>query len=668
MRLDQLKEAVRYGAKEKQSVLSDLDNYGFGFEIELNKPGDGNGHDSDHESLEDYVIDQIMTHGFEVSRNETKSIASAIEVSGLSKEVWERLGYKFLNNVWSAVDLATPSTIKMFKSAMEHLSNPTEDLFKRELIHGTLHNLVDAITSENEGGVTEFSTLSEDLRLLSNELKEYVVLYLAMNSTDDEKEISDELDELTSFKDSIKMVYKAASTAFSALSDDLLKDGEIKPYSDMSDEDIESITAWFQSSELSALDSAYNELTSHSFYDEGIDFTLEVESTNDFADRDVIEQLLDMYVGGGEVEWHDLMDEIFGEVDTHFDITRSLVHDEQEYFGYDNSYEESGDSYSLEDIEYIVRDNVALPNSLSGNLTYTDEADGQVEIIMDEPASGKDILSAYKGCFDIIDFLVSDRGFSALNNSGLHMSISYKDGENDINMPKFLMLSNLYNVLDGQKEFVRNYVSNIFGIMKNNVDVFLMTIVENIEMDSNDTIAGELVEGFEDLLSDSKWSAPKFKSVNFQHYMTQGGRVELRFFGGEGYESERNEFFDILVRSMYALELAFTDTKQKEYYQEVYKLTNKLFTEKYNMDISDMRHHVASTKKLARKLGITDERTLLNAIDAQRTDKDDPNDIMPRVTRVINEVFRTTSNFDMVFTKPIVLKALKIISLAQRKK
>ena len=77
----------------------------------------------------------------------------------------------------------------------------------------------------------------------------------------------------------------------------------------------------------------------------------------------------------------------------------------------------------------------------------------------------------------------------------------------------------------------------------------------------------------------------KYTNINYSHYkfsnrtIRRAGseRIEIRYFGGEGYEDKIMTFRRVLGELLYALDVATDPEKEKDrYYKKVYKILNSI--------------------------------------------------------------------------------------------
>lgn len=222
-------------------------------------------------------------------------------------------------------------------------------------------------------------------------------------------------------------------------------------------------------------------------------------------------------------------------------------------------------------IEYEIRPNmdqrVELESELEkrGLMKGVDkilpEHDEMTEVITSK-LSLKDAMNHIKGMFKYL----SETKIEVPEMAGMHISISTnKYNLDDFNAIKFYLLLNTSYI---HKIFpVREHVLDVAFRIKNNIEMVVRSMHEYDEDSFKTNITATKIKDLEKQLKKSL--EDKYLTANIRDYNVSNGRVELRFFGGENYHSMFNDIKQQLLRSLFILELAYTDLYQKDYYKEL---------------------------------------------------------------------------------------------------
>lgn len=542
MRYTQLTEGVRYGTKEQNTVLSNLNDFAFGYEIELNVP-------VNEQDQVEILIDEEM------------SISS-----DYYDELLEALKLHVTDDVWEALIPRRFNVLKIF--------NPDVLSKMIELIQsvGAIDNaddmdaVLDGIETIVKGvGYASLASYVDDISSVTDEYPKLFVSYALRNELDYDSIILTQLRHrfvkvFSYLVDLFRMADESSDPDFPSIEGNIL---DLK--SEL--EEIQNVTAM-----------------------EGIETDEQEILTNalmHLMDEDVPVVTILSILGLSTLE-------------------KNLVLLSLTEYGYIFEFESDADNLILDGIddyesyfEYVLE---SLELEAYAPLFKVErEADGQIEIILETPVSGQDIIKHYDiMCMIINEFI--ERGFTAQNNSGLHMSISYKNGSGDINKNKFLMLSQLYGVITNNPTFVRTHVNNIFRA----INIGAATAIADAILDSRNlgTAIVDIVDEQLKHLESPEQQIQKYNSVNFGGYYTHDGRIELRFFGGSDYDSSLDEYKDILFKMFYILKVSFDDSFDNTYYQEMYKLTSKVFKRSMQVDINTAANNIKLSKKYLQRLNI----------------------------------------------------------------
>lgn len=221
-----------------------------------------------------------------------------------------------------------------------------------------------------------------------------------------------------------------------------------------------------------------------------------------------------------------------------------------------------------------------------------EEGSDMVEIISDEGLS-ESVDEIYDAMFEIIEELTK-QGYSSRDSgddeqgSGFHISISKKDYSGITDPAKFLLLSNILELLPNDEQYVRNYVDNITDDLMDGASfkTLLVTLIANKIM-KGEPLSKDYSKIIESWVNYYISKNSKYQTVNFSSMNTQKGRIEIRMFGGEGYDRQKKLMWDETIRSMYALHLADSETEgRREYLKIIHNLVNTVFQRNTRMDTS----------------------------------------------------------------------------------
>lgn len=155
-------------------------------------------------------------------------------------------------------------------------------------------------------------------------------------------------------------------------------------------------------------------------------------------------------------------------------------------------------------------------------------------------------------------------GFEFPTFAGMHVSISLKNTNYDLNKLKFLILMSGDFI---EKHFpTRVHTDNVQFIVKKLISEYF---------DSNDKFD---VKAIENKLNDDVFLNDKYTGINVGDYFKFNGRIELRFIGGGAYNERFDEMKWNILRAAYLLGIAYEETMFKnEYTKALYKVWNDAF-------------------------------------------------------------------------------------------
>lgn len=553
-----LVEGVQYGEKHRSSVLSRLDDFRIGLEAELVIPDVG-------DRLDYYDTAEEMIHsGATISDTPINSLFDTFDSYSPLAEVID--DYLSNHEAYIAHDSRLESLLNLLRTdnideLFERFKNVTDD---DEAIEATKE-----ILNALYGGLSP-----SDVR---NDLKPYYYM-------DDDYTVHNILDRLLNNNDSQANIYDLVVSMDSL--------NETVDEEDVIDDDgnVVDITS-DQAERLSdSLDDVRIEIDK--FIEERDSFIgfLETSSFN------ILVNYVEFFVETG------------GSFDTLYDEIDNVSSLEKDEFVADCARALNVDGRSLLDIDDLdvnsqsQDDGVASTEELIYDLGYeeyfyvTDEGDDMVEIISKDVGGngigGDDIEYAYNGLFEIIDEL-KKQGYTTRDSgdnqgSGLHVSISKTDYNGLTKPAKFLLLSNILELLPQDTRYIREYVFDIREKLMNRAsfEILVSTLISN-KIRNGTSLSQDYTKIIETWIERFIDSDQKYQTVNFGKMNTQKGRIEIRMFGGEGYESQQDMIWDETLRSMYALELADSETEgRKEYLKVINDLVNTVFKNYVEMDVS----------------------------------------------------------------------------------
>lgn len=219
-------------------------------------------------------------------------------------------------------------------------------------------------------------------------------------------------------------------------------------------------------------------------------------------------------------------------------------------------YEFNIDDYDYEDVEHLLEKGFGIQHIHR----VAKEHDEMVEVIT-KKMSLKDAIENLKGMFKFLD---SDMA-RVEKFAGLHISISTNKYDlKDFNRSKFMVLLN------------SDYIHSIFPVRRHVLsakDEIKKAVKGFKKYSSNKEFTSDVVETLESLIENALDT--KYITATMKDYNMFEGRIELRFFGGENYHTMYDNIKQQMLRSLFIMELAYTDLYQKEYYKELYKYIKK---------------------------------------------------------------------------------------------
>lgn len=488
-----LSEGLRYGNKEKSWILSNLNEFRIGIEIELRaKEKDIN----------------------DVDFSELHHSSSPIDMT------FPNSGFSVSDGIGAMATTITNEFVNMIGdvSFVDGLPRPIIDV-----LMGVHHDTLSSISSGDENALNAFLDDMDGMANIINPLMAEL----------DNLEIFSDIIELYDVKlDNLLNILKRIDTRTSA--DELNEYINETDFSAVGDKQAyeESLSNGLYSIVYHYIESNMSELS-----------LLEV-FTDFIIDSDNKDFINDFFIKSGLP---------IGTLFSVYDIS-----EEDLYHSYFNVIPKiDGDLRTKFDFDYEIHE----------------EHDQQIEIKTDSELRGDDIPEAFNEMFDVVSYVTENYAFETTSVSGIHVSISRKDSSEAPNVAKFIILSNILNLIPKDARNVREMVADINELLTTSF-IPLLNHMRNDMADGrySTTYRNHIETWINDSLTTSK-----FQSVNFEDINLREGRVELRFFGGTGYEQKRELIWDTTIRSFYALSLAYDeDLNHTEYLSSMNKMVEKI--------------------------------------------------------------------------------------------
>ena len=229
-------------------------------------------------------------------------------------------------------------------------------------------------------------------------------------------------------------------------------------------------------------------------------------------------------------------------------------------------------------IEYEIRPNmdqrVELEKDLEarGLMKGVDkilpEHDEMTEVIT-KKLSLKEGISHIKGMFKFL----TETNVEVPEMAGMHISVSTnKYSLDDFNAVKFFLLLDsdyIHGIFPS-----RQHVVNVAHKIKNSIEMIVRTMPEYDEDSFKTNITTTKIQDLEKRIENELQQ--KYQTANIREYNLRDGRIELRFFGGEDYHTLFDDIKQQLLRSLFIMELGYTDLYKKEYYKEIYNVIKNI--------------------------------------------------------------------------------------------
>lgn len=231
-------------------------------------------------------------------------------------------------------------------------------------------------------------------------------------------------------------------------------------------------------------------------------------------------------------------------------------------------------SVDAKEAEYILKDeNIPFISKIVA------ESHRQVELIT-EIMNINQSLKHMKHMFSY--FNDSEKGLSleSISQSGMHISISYKNYKlENINFLKFalLMSSKYFTSIFPEREYVKDFDRVIDEVIKYYIDVGDKRKFADMIPDMEKRFGKH---------ADHQGTHIKYHGIKLSDYAIYDGRIELRFFGGKGYERRFDEIKQQLARAIHILGISYTNMYDDVYYRELYKRYHKILDRSKSLTIN----------------------------------------------------------------------------------
>lgn len=507
-------EGVKFGDKEKQLVMQNSSDFNVGIEYEFNT-----------EHNESKTIDDIIDFRQDVD-DYLRDIRNAMDEHDLdSDEIYNEIVIEvlYVNDIADNEGYVLYELYRLFGEVSKVLTdvNPsdtkTDDMFSSEKETAMFELFVETANQSDIDieEITELLKRSHDL-----EIHDFALLMRILDLYFTGEFIHGSSDKISDFFDLYNICVQNPDV-FSVSEEDLV-DGNY------SQSDVSFVSELFKQLMSGTLNDAFlntdnsYDLSGHGFsagdfdVQEYIDYVEDIENIAHITDAMVSD--FSQRVNDGEFE-HDMRDEVVSNV-------RNTV-------------------------RHIDR--------------IEDEHDDMVEVITDLMT----LEQSVQNIKDMFDF-INNNG-QTYDYAGMHISISTNKYDlSDFNIMKFVTLMHIPYILEYFPE--RGHVADLQEIVEK---AFSQYVVNDIV----GSVSGNegMVEFIKRLITrvESKINNEKFQSIKFGDYAQLDGRIELRFFGGENYQDEYEKVMNQLLRSLYLMNIAYTDVHDKDYYKQVVKVINK---------------------------------------------------------------------------------------------
>lgn len=205
----------------------------------------------------------------------------------------------------------------------------------------------------------------------------------------------------------------------------------------------------------------------------------------------------------------------------------------------------------------------------------------RIEYDNSAPNSPVELVSYHHNLKDSLDELIDSlEGISELcsqgivstsDATGLHVSISKKT-DSHFNMLKFVVLMNIPHLTKLFPPRVAVEDLNII-IQRHITEYFNDRLYEHSHDDIVEYAKNNPNHLLKEVFGNINFQRyAKMQSINFGEYDVSDGRIELRYFGGRGYQRRIDEIKREVMRAAYLLDIAHSDKHEDEFKKQLFKM------------------------------------------------------------------------------------------------
>ena len=212
------------------------------------------------------------------------------------------------------------------------------------------------------------------------------------------------------------------------------------------------------------------------------------------------------------------------------------------------------------------------------------EHDSQAEVITNT-ISVENGLEVITTMFDTM----KENGWTTSNKSGMHVSISTNSNKANVNLLKYIILTNI-DYLAGKGDTIksggmyppRKYVHHLGDIIRNKIGDIRDTLIDLKQFTKENALEDAISQISNSLLKSKTFNSEKYQTIKLGDYDIRNGRIELRFFGGENYEDDFEKVERLIYRALYILHVSKSDMYEKEFKKSLYQIIFNILDNKLN--------------------------------------------------------------------------------------
>lgn len=543
-------EGIKYGAKEQAEVLKRLDEFRFGIEVEM--------------QVTEREIRRDELEYYEVRRD--INVDTIVDRAGIDKEGFLN---EFARNLWDELGEQVPEVV-------EYIDNSMDDFFLWLL--------------DNASTIREYAD-ADDPDVAYNKLKGIV---------DKQRELSsDTFDEFyQTYLDGLRLAFRTTRILSSNLNVELLIDDMKEFFEELHDyiddehlmnvdqldvDDLEDITGTVGLREFASImadaiedhndrldrigmDATIYRHSFHAVYERFLKSLGEMDTFGDIYEKFLIPEYTDIHRFAQEV---------------------IPLSDDQTYLVYDFEADTLYD-----DVDEIIDTLEGLIDDQDYHTTFklVGEHDHQVEVFSDGVITGESIVTAWQETWELVDTMKRSMGMRSASMSGVHISISMPEAKGQKpDLMKFIVVSNILNLIPEDARNIRRHVRDIRQNYSDDKNIGRLVSRVWQRVNQNEQYSKAYLAELEKWLNENTYSkGTKFQTVNFGKMDTENGRIEIRMYGGEDYEEREGEIWDTLIRSMYALIVAYDPSfKRNAYLKTVDKMVQGIVKDKTGFELNE---------------------------------------------------------------------------------